>query len=82
MSPCFERRMLLLVLAAASLSCAAAQPNDPNVMAALLAQRDAIDNWAEFKQANNITGWTSDIPYCEWDKKTIQCNPNTGALIL
>lgn len=83
MGRCHGQRLLLLVaLAAAALRCVAAQQNDPAVMAALLAQRNAIDNWADFSKANNITGWTSDIPYCQWDKRTIQCNAQTGALIL
>lgn len=82
MGPCLGQRLLLVVLAMAAMSCAAAQQNDPNVMAALLAQRDAIDNWAEFKSKNNITGWTSDIPYCQWDKKSVQCNPQNGNIIV
>lgn len=34
----------------------------------LLAQRYAIDNWAQYAAANNITGWVADnsVPVCLW----------------
>lgn len=83
--PALHPPRLALLLLAAALSCVsrtAAQqpPNDPVVMAALLAQRDAITNWEEFATANNITGWTADAPYCQWHKKTVQCIGQTGAI--
>ncbi len=76
-----QLRLLLLGLAAV-LSCvarASAQKlgSDPVVMAALLAQRDAITNWKDFSTANNISGWTPDVPYCQWDSETIKCTGGT-----
>lgn len=43
-------------------------PSAPNNAAAtkLLAQRDAIDNWGEFSEANGLSGWNESTPVCEW----------------
>lgn len=32
----------------------------------LLAQKEAIINWAEFAASNNITGWQDGTPVCSW----------------
>lgn len=36
------------------------------IAAKLLAQRDAIDNWADFSEANGLSGWSDGTPVCEW----------------
>lgn len=84
MNPRRHLRAVVLVLAAVLTCVTRAQKfeNDPVVMAALLAQRDAITNWANFSAANNISGWTPDIPYCQWDRETIKCNAQTGTIIV
>jgi len=37
---------------------------------ALLAQKAAITNWAEFSKKNNITGWNESVPVCNWTRVT------------
>ncbi|KAL4422105.1 hypothetical protein ABPG77_003390 [Micractinium sp. CCAP 211/92] len=32
----------------------------------LLAQKDAIENWGEFSEANGLSGWSNGTPVCEW----------------
>lgn len=60
-----------LTAAAAFPPCAAcAPPAVPH----LLAQRDAISNWAEFSSLNNVTGWNATAPLCSWT--FITCNPD------
>lgn len=43
-------------------------PPAPDIRQALLAQRDAITNWAAFKAANSIAGWDEAEPnVCAWN---------------
>lgn len=60
------------ILALASCPPAAAA----GVRAALLAQRDAVTNWAAFKAANNIQGWDEAAPdVCSWSG--VNCTKDT-----
>lgn len=49
-------------------------PCRTHAVAALLEQRDAITNWAQFRAANNISGWAPEAAadVCRWTG--IRCN--------
>ncbi|PSC69547.1 5-oxoprolinase isoform B [Micractinium conductrix] len=42
---------------------------------ALLAQKQAITNWEDFAQGNNITGWNASVDVCTWSR--VQCSNNS-----
>jgi hypothetical protein len=33
---------------------------------ALLAQKAAVKNWGQVMGPLGLTGWTTDVPVCEW----------------
>ena len=63
-------------------ACTAAFPPASDAdAAALLAQRDAIANWAAFAAANNVSGWAvPGPPVCNWTG--VSCTPGGSVVRL
>lgn len=59
-------RLLCLIFLAHALLCAFCAAAASSEATKLLAQRDAIDNWGEFSEANGLSGWNESTPVCEW----------------